>query len=361
MSITTTRPLSTLASLLAGQQNIDRLNAQVQQASQEVSTGLRANVYADLGQTASITLQLRGQMDQTAAYVTSNTLLGNKMDVMSTALGSVYDQAQSVLAQAVSNLDAPGASAATLQQQARASLDAITSALNTNYAGGYLFSDTSTDAPPLQSYTAASATTGKSPQDALTAIVGSGPTSAADAASMATSLDQIFGSTYSTDPSLNYEGTFYNGTPASDASGTPNPRVTGAIAQDQTISYGVQANDPSIRGILQGLTMLVSTDVSKISDAGAYKAWMQSAVAALSGGVQGLTGVQAQLGSQQQLVEQTATQQGDLKNVYNNRVLGYEQVDPYEAASRLTALQSQLNATYAATAQLSKLSILDYL
>lgn len=360
-SVNVYSPLSTMASLLEGQQNVAKLTAKVQQVGQELSTGLRANVYADLGQAATFTLQLRSQMDQTDAFITSNNLLGNKMQVISTSLGTVHDSAQGVLSAALANLSSPGDTASTLQQQAKAALDQITAALNTSYGGEYLFSGTSTDSPPVQGFTQASASTGQSPQDALTAVVGTGPTSAADAATKAADLDAVFSSTYSANPALNYEGTFYNGAPATDSSGNPNPRQTAVIAQGQTITYGVQANDPAIRNVLEGLGMLASTDASKITDQGAYQAWMKAAVAKLSSGVDGVTQAQSSLGSQQQLVDQTGTSQSTMKDVLNTRILGYEAVDPYTAASQLQALQNQLNATYQATAQLGQLSILNYL
>lgn len=352
-------PLSTLIASQNSRRDVARLQVELQQASQEVSSGVRANVFADLGQTASIPMLLRAQMDQTDAFAQSNALLGNKLDVMATALGSVHDSAQSVIAQAVANLQQPGADAATLQQTAKAALDQITTALNANFAGEYLFSGTTSNQPPLQVQSQTNSATGLSPQGVIAGIVGAGPTSAADAATKAGQIDAVFNSTTGT--GQDFEATFYNGTHAKDASGNPNPRVTGQIDRGQNVDYGIQANDSSIRGILKGLTMLASTDPSKISDPGAYKAWMASAVGALSDGIAGLTDAQAQLGSQQKLVSDIATRQSDLKSVYTNRINAFEGVDSYTAASRLTQLQTQLQATYAATAQISKLSILNYM
>lgn len=352
-------PLSTLQASLSMRNNIAKTTTELQKASQEVSTGLRANVYADLGQASAIPLGLRAQMDRTQGFSDSNALLANKMDVMSTALGTVHDTAQSVLSQAVANLTQPGATAATLQQAAKAAIEQITTSLNANFGGEYLFSGTTSDKPPLQNHAAVNPASGLSPDQVTSGIVGAGPADAADAAAKAAQLDAAFAST--TGAGQDFEATFYNGTPAKDAGGNANPRITGQIAEGQTVTYGVQANDPEIRNVLKGLTMLASTDVSKITDPGAYKAWMETAVSALSGGVAGVTDTQARLGSQQQLVAQTKARQDDLKTVYTSRIASFESVDPYEAATRLTALQTQLQATYAATAQISKLSILNYL
>jgi flagellar hook-associated protein 3 FlgL len=72
-------PLSTLIASQNSRRDVARLQVELQQASQEVSSGVRANVFADLGQTASIPMLLRAQMDQTDAFAQSNALLGNNM------------------------------------------------------------------------------------------------------------------------------------------------------------------------------------------------------------------------------------------------------------------------------------------
>ena len=352
-------PLSTLTSNLNNRLDVARLTRQLQQASQEVTTGTRADLYGDLGQTAAIPLGLGAMMARNDGFAQSNALLGNRMDVMATSLTTVHDAAQSVLSQAVANLTQPGDSASTLQQSARAALNQITTALNANYGGAYLFSGTTSDQPPLQAQATANPATGLSPQGVIAGIVGAGPTDAADAAAKLAQIDAVYGP--ATGSARDFEATFYNGTSAQSAAGTPNPRVSGQIAAGQSVGYGIQANDPEIRNVLKGLTMLASTDPSKITDPGAYKAWMLSAVSALSDGVSGVTDAQAQLGSQQKLVSDMAARQGDLKAVYTSRINAFEGVDPYEAASRLSQLQTQLQATYAATAQISKLTILNYL
>ncbi len=354
-------PLSTLQASLDARLNVERMQAQMQTASQELSTGMRADVYGDLGQTAAIPLGLRGQSDQTDALVTSNKLLGNKMDVIATTLGRIHDTVQPVMGDAVSNLDQPGATAPTLQVRARAALDALTNALNTGFAGEFIFAGTSTDRPPMQGWDQTNAATGLSPQGAMQAMVAGGPTSASDAASKIAEIRAAYNSADTANPNRNYEATFYNGTPATNAAGNPNARVTAHIDTNDTITYGVQANDAPMRDLMRGLSMLASTDVSKIKDGAAYKAWMNEAVSALTSGMDGLRQEQTTLGSQQQLVQQTMTRQGDLKSVLNSRILGYEAVDPYTAASRLSALRNQLDATYSATATLGKLSILNYL
>ena len=60
-------------------------------------------------------------------------------------------------------------------------------------------------------------------------------------------------------------------------------------------------------------------------------------------------------------LERTMTAQEDRVAVYESRVLALESVDPYEAASRVSTLQSQLQASYAVTSRLANLSILNFM
>ena len=48
-------------------------------------------------------------------------------------------------------------------------------------------------------------------------------------------------------------------------------------------------------------------------------------------------------------------------DIYQSRVLDLEGVDSYEAATRISLLETQLQATYAVTARLSQLSFLNYM
>ena len=53
--------------------------------------------------------------------------------------------------------------------------------------------------------------------------------------------------------------------------------------------------------------------------------------------------------------------QEDLLNVLNSRVLALEAVDPYEAATRLQLLETQLQSSYVLTSRLANMTLLNYL
>lgn len=355
------RTLSSLSSNIIARNNVARITAELNKASLELATGYRADVFKDLGMQSSQSMELRSRMDRADAYVTSNILLGNKMQLISDVLGSAKSAAQGFLELAVLNLDSPGQTASELQQQALTALQSMTSMLNTNYVGESLFYGIKTDATPLQSYSEVNLETGLSPEDVLDGIVGGTVTDASDAASKIAALDAVFSSTNTSDPNSNFESTFYNGSPLLDDLGDPVARMSATVDDDRRVTYGIQANDPAITEIMKGLMMIVSMDVTSIDDSDAYKSWMQEAVNSVASGIDGLTAEQTRLGGQQANLEQTKTQQQDLIDLFTSQIIAFEGVDGYQAASRFSALEAQLEATYAVTARLSQLSFLNFM
>lgn len=353
--------ISSLQSTLSNSFGISRNAAKLQIASQEVGSGKYADIYATLGPKAASVMKLRAREDETQAYLSSNEVLSSKLQVMLDSVDFVRERVQGVLQNALSNSTSPINGAATLQMEAKAALESIVATLNTSFNGEFLFSGVNSDRATLNRWSQTNNTTGLSPEDVLNSIIGAGPTDAATAQATFDDISKVFDSTYSANPDSNFEATFYGGTPALAASGQPASRVTGRLSAGQELKYGVQANDPAIREVLKGLAMLASTDVSTISDGDAYASWMSNAVKSLSGGQEGLVTTSAGIGFNQQIVETAKTRLTDLSLLQRTQIGNYENVDTYEAVTRMTTLETQLQASYQVSVRLSSLSILKYI
>ena len=185
--------------------------------------------------------------------------------------------------------------------------------------------------------------------------MGGSVTSAADAATKLAEIDAVFNGT-PTNPNHAYEETFYNGTPQSFGT-----RLTAEIDENYRIDYGVQANDDGFRDLMRGLAMLATTDPAEITDTGAYTSWINAASAALNSGVKSVLAAEAHTGTMQSLVENASDRLSAKREVLSLHISDLESVDPYEAATRLTSAQTQLQASYAVTARLSQLSFLNFM
>ena len=352
--------ISTLQLNLQNRKLVSDLTVQVSKATQELSTGYRQDVFADLGARSAQTLEFRNRMGRTEDFVILNEMLAGKLEMLEDALSGVRDSTQEFLNIAVGSAESPNQLATELQNQAEATLNFVMAGLNMAYGGEYLLSGVATDTKPIQDIYTAHPITGRSPSDVINNIVGTGPATAADANMMITELDAIFASG-STDPLDDYEATFFNGTPLTDAGGQPNPRSIAQIDDETRMEYGIQANDPAVRDVLKGLFMFASVDVTTISDPAAYQAWASEAVDAIASGLQGLDEARVKVGSHRKLLDDTIASQQARMDVYNARIIALETADPYETAARLQNLQTQLEATYASTARIGRMSFLNYM
>ncbi|MCI5097399.1 MAG: flagellar hook protein [Rhodobacteraceae bacterium] len=353
--------LSTLQLNLTNRRHVSTTTTALESAGREVSTGRRADIFKDLGPRAAAALKLRSNEEDTQAYLLSNGVLGNKLQAMLTSTDSIRERTQAVLESALGNASRPVNGADTLQEQARAALESIVATLNTSYNGDHIFAGIESNEAPMTRWSETNPETGLSPKDVLEGIVGSGPTSVADVQAMTAEIDAIFDSSNTVNPERNYEGTYFSGSPLQDGSGNPTNRVTARISPGQALDYGVQANDQGFRDIIKGLSMLASTDVAQIDDPEAYEAFMSHVIDALSAGQEGALDTSARIGFNQQVVETAVTRLTDLSLVQRTQIANYETVDPYEAVTRMTSLENQLQASYQVSARLSNLSILNYL
>ena len=71
--------------------------------------------------------------------------------------------------------------------------------------------------------------------------------------------------------------------------------------------------------------------------------------------------MQSKLGGYQQAVTNSTSRMKIQSDLMSNQLSNLEQMDPYSAATKINSLMTQLNTAYALTAQIQKLSILNYI
>ncbi len=348
------RSYSTIHSAFTRRQTAADLTRELSQAQQELSSGRKADVFRDLGVAAAESLNLRATKDRDEAQIGANKLLSNRMETMAQTLGTIRETVSEALQLAVASKTSPGGTVSALQETAKAALQSLISQTNGSHGGVPLFSGTNNAPVALQAWNKDNPGSGVSPADVLADIMSGGLASVTDAQNRIAELDAAF-SDSATPASRNFEQTFYNGAAAGD------PRQEAPIGDGTVLAYGVQANDQAFRDVIQGLAMLASTDPAQIDDPEAYRTWVGAATDKLSSGNTGLLDAETLLGAQAAQIEETNTRMQDRIDLYQSRILDLEGVDSYEAATRITLLETQLQASYAVTARLSQLSFLNYM
>lgn len=334
----------------------DRLDV----ANRELATGRKDDIYRALGPGAVDALRLRADAARTERQIENGTQLAARLSVTSQALGGAADALQDFLEIAVPNADGPTQTADAMRAAARRGYDALVNRMNASLGGTYLFAGVDTNGPALVSWDEASVQTGLSPRDVVSGIVAGGLTGAADAATKAAEVTASFADGNAGTPDRNFERSFYSGTPAEDGLGQPSERLGASIGPSLSLPYGIQANDPAFRSALQGLAMIASVDPATL-DAGSYGEWVAAGIDAAAAGLEGIRDAQTRLGGHQATLDDTIERQEMRRDLFAGQSAALEGVDSYEAASRVTLLSSQLEASFASTARLMRLSFLDYM
>lgn len=135
-----------------------------------------------------------------------------------------------------------------------------------------------------------------------------------------------------------------------------------AIAQGETASLSISAADPEIRDTLKGLAMAALLDRGALAGAPTARAELASlAGESLVNSQIGRTNLAARLGIVEAQIETAKARNGAETSALQIARVGIGAVDPFEAASKLEAAQTQLETLYTLTARLSRLNLADFL
>jgi flagellar hook-associated protein 3 FlgL len=349
--------ISTIAGPQQQEYLLQAMNTQLNTLTAEASSGLKVNPAGSMGNDAALLYNLQMQADQQNTLQTTATNAGSQLGAAQDALTSIASAVQSIASASLGiNASTQGATVAT---QATSTMSQILDLLNTQYDGNALFAGDATSSPPMQSINAAGG-----PLAAVNAVLnaavtanGGQPLTSANVQSLLTGpngLSSIFNNTNS-NPALNYNSAFY----AAPDDGKPTQVL---IGQNQTLSYSVKGNQPAFTGLMQGLSMLtlLGAPSTQLDDT-AKSAILTQAGSLISQAQNELTTQQGQLGSVQAQLQQVATAQQTAASNTNQQISTLEGADQTAVATQLSTLQTQLQASYQVTADLSQLTLSHYL
>jgi len=351
--------ISTLAAPLQQEYLLQAMNAQLNTLTNEASSGQKANPAAAIGNDASLLYNLQAQMGQQTVLQTTATNTGNRLDAIQTALTSMASTVQTMATATINSASATPEGETAIATQASSAMSQVLNLLNTQYNGSALFAGDATSGLPMQSADAAGGPldTVNSVLNAAVAANGGQALTSANVDSLLTGpdgLSSVFSNTNS-NPALNYNSAFYT---APD-DGKPTQIL---IGQNQTLSYNVKGNQPAFSDLLQGLSMLTMLSAPSTQlDSTAKSAILQQATTMIGQAQDELTSQQGQLGTVQAQLQQVSDAQQAASNNTTQQLSALDSADPAATATQLNALQTQLEASYQVTAQLSQLTLSHYL
>lgn len=346
--------VSTLGMAYRTRAMVTHAQSEIAKMSGEIGSGFKSDVAASVGVRLGENISTRNLYDQISGMDSGITLIGMRLDTMSLAFDEVEKTASNFFGM-LATMRGDSHIAPVIKQEAVATIERMVQALNVSVGDRYLFSGVNVSSPPLQAPGQANPATGVSPLEAMDALQAANP--ATDAASAA-NLVALIGAAFNDGAApagTGFEETFYNGTPRFDGMGDPNARVSGRIAQDRVIDYGVQANDQSFRDILQGLYMIASMDMDMPEDA--REVYVSAAYDLIGKGLTAEREAHAVLAGQQNDLDVQKDLNANALKIMNERLVGFETVDLVESNARMTIMETQLQASIVLTNKMASLSV----
>lgn len=311
---------------------VDTQNA-LNDAAQEAITGRRIDVAdATRGQIGN-PLRAQRLLDQASSSGVRLSLGAGRLAQASESLEAVR---LTVVPLSVSTLQAARASersgVETSAESARSLLDATVSSLNTRFDNRYVFGGDDAASAPL------------TPADDLLALVGADVSAATTQADKLAAVDAFFA------PGGGFESSVYRGG-IDDAAPLTLP-------DSSVVPATIRADADGVRDLLKGLVLVSLSETFGIDDA---RAWMEQGATLIKDSESFLIEAEAAIGNGINRIE--AAQERELRSVRLAEEALYRMVgrDQFEAASRVQALEGQLEAIYALVGRLGRLSLVNFL
>jgi flagellar hook-associated protein 3 FlgL len=303
----------------------------------QASSGRAAQQYADIAEDSQRVLSMENSFMKVKRYQDNLKVGNDKLNLMESSVSGLQDVATQLKALLTSAMNAGNAQNMDLSTQVAPLLQRVQSLLNQQSDGKYIFNGNMSNTAPVNM--AAWGTPMAVPTNFNAPAAYTVPTQPALPATFPPAGGSI---------GLEYWG-YYSG----DAT-----NFVVRADDNMNINYGVSASDPSIAKLVYALRV-----ASTINGAPAAEQTdrLQGALDTVSTAVGGLADLRANIGAQGKLLDDTSAKHGNYLDTLEGMIQNIQSVDIPETMSRLSAQQTQLQASYMTISQLSRVSLVQYL
>ncbi|MEM7069745.1 MAG: flagellar hook-associated family protein [Pseudomonadota bacterium] len=318
----------------------------------EVSTGKHADMGRELGAFTSAAISLDTQLSLIDQTKVTNGLTANRISTMQLGLQTTVEAANDFIgqisAEISNNLDGD-----LIKTIGSSALDQIHSNFNVTFRGEYLFSGLNSDAKALVDYEGADGVPAKTAvQNAFVATFGFAVTDPAASSVTPTDLqnflDGAFADLFN---DANWEGLW---------TGASERGIRSKISLKQFTENSTTAHDQVFREVTAASVMIAEFSQGQLNPS-ALDQLAQSSVEKMSQSI-GLIGKeQSKMGVIEEQIRAANDQLDFQENVLTTQLSNLTEVDAYEAALQLRQITTSLEASYATTARIQSLSLLNFL
>ena len=317
----------------------------------EVSTGNYADIGLSLGAETGQSVSLQAESAYLQTISDTNAAVTTRLNTTQDDLSSLQSAAQSVLNSLLAGNGATSGAAAS-QAAGASNLRSLIATLNSTLNGDHLFGGVNTGTAPITDYNGASAPNKQAVDAAFSTAFGMSQTGAA--------VSSITGGAMQSFLDTQFAPLFQGANWTGDWSSASDQTLTSTVGPNQLESTSISANQPAFQELAQAYTMLSDLGTQNLAQS-AYQAVTSAATNLLTSAIGNLTNLRAGVGEVQSIVSNASNQMSLQMNVLSTQVSNLESVNPYEATTRVSELQTQIQTSYSLTAQLQQLSLVKFL
>ncbi|MGB3313457.1 MAG: flagellin, partial [Albidovulum sp.] len=321
-----------------------RHNVELQRHLSQLTAELTSGVKSDLAGAVSGDFKALAGIDHSLETLRAYKTATDEAELFTGALQAAFGNVQDVttdIAPGLANAASIGTTLIvdTAAMDARQKFHSVVAALNTQVADRYLLSGDATDQKPILG--------SQDILDALMVATTGQVTDTGVATAVAAWFDVPVGGG-------GYLDLIYGG--------SATPLAPFQVGQGDEAAMDITAANPEVRDVLEGLALsaLVAEGVLTGDQVG-RAALMKTSAEALFSATDEMADLRARLGAVEGHIATAATRNSAetaALEIARTKIIA---ADPYETASALEAVQTQIETLYTLTARLSRLSLADYL
>ncbi len=343
---------STLSMSNALTSSILNMQTQLARAQKEMSTGNVADLGDSLGSSVGLDYSYGESNSLLTAILSTNNLVSSRLDLAQNSLSNISTDAGSLQSALVQAQNGEG-SATTIVSEAQNALQSLTSSLNVSDGDAYVFGGINSAVAPVANYLS-------TPPSAAQQAVAAAFTSAFGMSQSSSGVSTITATQMQNFLSGPFANLFSSANWSSDWSQASSEGTQNQISPSLSINTSVTANDPALRQLAEGYTMLSDLGLQNLGQP-AYNTVISAASSLISQGVSGLTQMQANVGTMQSEVSSANQTMSIQQNYFQTQIGSLENADQTQTAVQVNSLTTQIETAYQLTAKLQQLSLAQYL
>jgi flagellin-like hook-associated protein FlgL len=339
--------------------NTNTVHQQLNNLTTQASSGLVSQTYAGLGSAAAVSLDLNPQLNALQTYQSNISQATGTMQVTQTAMTQLQQIAATFVADMPNLTSTNSQEVSSIASQAQSALQQVAGLLDTQDGSVYVFGGQDTANPPVPSPDSILTSGFYTQINAAVSGLSANGASATAAATLAIASSNAAGtspfSAYMSQPASGIGQQVVQ-----TGEGTSVSIGLLASANSYAQSTGTSTTGSYMRDLMRALATIGSMTSAQASEPG-FTALVQDTTASLNGVVTAMADDAGVLGNTQSSLTATQTRLSDTATALTGQLSSVQDADEATTLSDLSAIQTQLQASYRMIANEGTLSLANFL